>query len=121
MVVLVSFAMAAAVLMRWFAHNGITPSALEQGMSLLGCVLFSSLGLALFYIYWTRYVFDSGTLRVVLPGGHVFGTYRLETLVSVTRTRGKVVDSLLLRWEGEKHRILLPASLLSELPTDAGI
>jgi|SRR5579859_4927249 len=120
-VVLVSFAMAAVVLQLSFAHNGILPSRLEKGMSLLGFVVFVALGLLLFFTYWTKYIFDSGILHVILPGGHVFRTYPLQTLVSVTRIRGKVVDSLTLRWEREKHWILLPASLLSVLPTDAGI
>jgi hypothetical protein len=121
LVALFSFGWAAALFRLTFERRGILPSDLERQLLFVGCAIFAILGLSLIYFYRIRYTFDSGTLRVVLPGGYVFGNYDLQTLVSVTRTQGRVADSLTLRWESEIHRILLPASLIAALPQGDGI
>jgi hypothetical protein len=121
LVVAISLGMAAFLFRFSFEHNGIVPTTEERAALTIGSLVFVGLGLLLFSIYWSKYVFESGTLRVILPLGYLYKTYDLKTLRSVTRTRGKVVDSLTLRWEDEKHWILLPSSLLSALQGGVGI
>jgi hypothetical protein len=118
---LICFAFAVVLFRLSFERRGILPTALERDLLLTSCFLFGGLGLLLVFSYRMRYNFESGTLQVVLPGGYVFRQYNLETLKSVTRMKGKVVDSLTLYWENEVHRIQLPSSLISALSEGEGI
>jgi hypothetical protein len=115
LVVVISIGTAACLFRFTFEHNGIFPTAAERIALTIGSLVFVGLGLLLLSIYWSRYIFESGTLKVILPLGHLYKTHDLKTLRSVTRTRGKVVDSLTLRWDDQKHWILLPSSLLTAL------
>jgi len=112
-----------AVMMFKFAResNGIVPTAFDTGFFSSVGFLFLVGGVLLAYAYRVTYIFECGTLRVVLPGGYLYGQHDLRTLQSVGRTRGKAVDFLTLRWQDRKHRILLPSSLVSALCTGAGI
>jgi hypothetical protein len=120
-VALLCFGAAGGMLSSTFEQRGISPSGLEREWLIAGCILFCLMGLCIIFLYRIRYVFDSGTLKVLIPGGYPFREYDLKSLKSVSRMRGKVVDSLRLHWDTGTHRILLPSSLISALSRNEGI
>jgi hypothetical protein len=117
----VSIAFAAMMFRLSFGKNGVLPTG-DEKLALISVGAIFLIGVScLAYYFMARYIFDGGTLRVMLPGGYEYGRYDLQALQSVTRMKGRGVDFLILRWENQKRKIMLPRSLFSALGAADGI